>query len=247
MNHFYIVRYPDSPVAVPEKGKVTIGRADNNTIVHTEPRVSRLHAQIEWRESLRRFVLLDLGSSNGTYLNNVKLTSLEETALKDGDKIRIASSVLTIRFVKNVSVLKNEFMELRQRVHSQVTEIVSLDEIKNISFGSGKGAPAIAGDLGHLCPIELFQLLESSRKTGRLKIDTLRGEGSFQIKNGKILTAQFSNLCAEQAVYETLRYSSGTFEFQPLSEILENPQITIPTTALLMEGCRLLDESKGHL
>jgi pSer/pThr/pTyr-binding forkhead associated (FHA) protein len=244
MDHLFILRYPESPVGIQHRGKATVGRADNNTIVLTDPRVSRLHAQIQWREFLKKFILMDLGSSNGTYLNSTRLTSLEETPLNDRDKVRIASSILTVRFAKDVSAVNNEFKELRHRVHSQVTEMISVSEINTVSFGAIKESPAIAGDLGHLHPIELFQLLESSRKTGRLKIETSHGEGNFHVQNGKILTGQFKNFLGEQAVYETLRYSSGAFEFQPLIEILEKAQITAPTAALLMEGCRLLDESK---
>jgi hypothetical protein len=244
MEYLFIIRYPESPVRIPDKGKVTIGRAQDNTIVLTEPRVSRLHAQIEWREYMQKFALVDLGSSNGTYLNNVRLASLDETHIGDRDKIRIASSVLTIRFAKDISEVNYEFQELRQRVHGQITEIVSMSEIKNITFESMKESPAIAGDLSHLCSIELFQLLESSRKTGCLKMETLEGTGSFYIQNGEILTGQFNFLQGEKAVYEALRCTSGNFEFQARMEILEEPQIKIPTTALLMEGCRLLDELK---
>ncbi len=243
MENLFIVRYPETPIRVPDKGKVTIGRADKNTIVLMEPRVSRLHAQIEWREFIKKYILVDLGSSNGTYLNNIKLTSLAEAPLKDRDKVRIASSVMTLRFANDASVVNNEFMELRQRVHCQVTEIVNMTEIKNRTLGSKKDSPAISGDLSHLCPIELFQLLESGRKTGQLKMDTTLGKGSFRLFNGKIITAQFKNSQGEHAVYESLKCTAGVFEFKPLLEIHDEPQISVPTTALLMEGCRLLDEA----
>jgi hypothetical protein len=65
--------------------KITIGRAVENDIVITSKRVSREHAGIE-RQG-RRVVLFDLGSTNGTFLNDERV--LAPTALRDGDRIFI--------------------------------------------------------------------------------------------------------------------------------------------------------------
>jgi hypothetical protein len=237
MANLFIVHYPGAPIRVPDRGKVTVGRANNNTIIIAEPRVSRLHAQIEWRESLKNFVLVDLGSSNGTYLNNEKVSSLVEIPLNDRDKVRIASSVLTLRFVDNQAVIDGEFITLRQRIHCQVTEVVKLADLHKARQS------AISGDLAHLCPIELFQMLETGQKTGMLTLKTPIGEGSFIISKGKIIKARFKELQGEYAVYETLKCSGGPFEFLPQDTISEKPQITLATTTLLMEGCRLMDEA----
>ncbi|MGB7569751.1 MAG: FHA domain-containing protein [Chitinivibrionales bacterium] len=238
MPDFFIVQYPEPPILVPDRGKVTIGRADNNTIVITDPRVSRLHAQIEWREFRKEFVLSDLGSSNGTYLNGNKIPSLDERALHDWDKIRVTSAVLTMRFVENQDTIKDEFKELRQRIHSNVTEILEVKDILGAQQQTG-----ISGDLEHLCTIELYQMLESGGKTGELTLKTPIGVGVFKVLKGKIITGQFKNFQGEKAIFETLKCSKGAFAFLPLPEIKEKPQISMATTALLMEGCRLLDES----
>jgi FHA domain/Domain of unknown function (DUF4388) len=238
MPNFFIVQYPEPPILVPERGKVTVGRADNNTIVITDPRVSRLHAQIEWREFRKEFVLSDLGSSNGTYLNGNKIASLDERPLHDWDKIRVTSAILTMRFVENPDIIKNEFKELRQRIHSNVTEILEVKDILGAQQQTG-----ISGDLEHLCAIELYQMLEAGGKTGELTLKTPIGQGVFKVLKGKIIIGQFKNFQGEKAVFETLKCNKGAFAFLPRPEIKEKPQISAPTTALLMEGCRLLDES----
>jgi pSer/pThr/pTyr-binding forkhead associated (FHA) protein len=243
MENLFIVHYPESPVRVPDKGKIAIGRADKNTIVIAEPRVSRLHAQIEWREFLKKYVLVDLGSSNGTFLNNSRVISLHEIPLNDRDKIRIASSVLTMRFADDISVINNEFIQLKQRIHCQVTEVFDIKDLKKMSLHPTERAAAISGDLQHLCPIELFQLLETGRKTGLLNMATSLGQGNFYILNGRIVTARFRDLQGEKAVFETLKCDNGPFEFLPLNDIQEKHQIACSTTALLMEGCKLLDEA----
>ena len=69
---------------------VTIGRAVENEIVVTSKRVSREHARVT-REGWRS-VLEDLGSTNGTYLNDERLTA--PTELRDQDRVAIGDVVL---------------------------------------------------------------------------------------------------------------------------------------------------------
>jgi len=67
----------------------TIGRSSDNLISFPEdPNVSRYHAEIEQRGN--EYCLIDLGSSNGTTLNDVKFT--DEAYLKPGDVIVLGGS-----------------------------------------------------------------------------------------------------------------------------------------------------------
>lgn len=68
-----------------------IGRAVENDVVITSKRVSREHTQIR-REGWRIFVE-DMGSTNGTYLNNERIS--EPMQLQDGDQIQIADVLFT--------------------------------------------------------------------------------------------------------------------------------------------------------
>lgn len=68
----------------------TIGRALENEIVITSKRVSREHARLV-RDGWR-VVLEDLGSTNGTFLNDERV--LEPIALHDGDCIKIGDVAL---------------------------------------------------------------------------------------------------------------------------------------------------------
>jgi pSer/pThr/pTyr-binding forkhead associated (FHA) protein len=238
----FLVHYPESPVRIPEKGKVSIGRADTNTIILTEPRVSRLHALIEWQKDMDMFVIADLGSKNGTHLNGYKIAPNDPHPIGDWNKIRITSTVFTVRFVDDPSIIKNEFKELRERMHQNVTEVISIAEIQ---AHKEQQPPGISGDLEHLCPVELFQMLESGKKTGMLSLKTDRGEGTYSFEHGNVVSAAFANLAAEKAVYEVLTFNAGTFAFTPQEEIREPHQINLSTTMLLMEGCRMMDEANA--
>lgn len=65
-----------------------IGRDPESDIVIETKDVSRRHAKIE--RTLTEFVLCDLGSSNGIYINNLKLP---RSILMHGDLIQIGSCV----------------------------------------------------------------------------------------------------------------------------------------------------------
>ena len=69
----------------------TIGRGVENDIVVTSRRVSREHARVE-REG-RRAILIDPGSTNGTFLNGERV--LAPVELRDGDSVSIGDVVLT--------------------------------------------------------------------------------------------------------------------------------------------------------
>jgi len=238
MTNLFLVRYPEKPVHISANGKVTVGRADTNSLVLTEPRVSRFHAQIEFLSQSQTYAVSDMGSSNGTYVNGHKLRPLAPRPLANWDKIRMASCVFTARFVDDPEIIKREFKELGTRVHLEATELIDVATIQSATHQA-----SISGDLEHLYAIELFQMFEYARKTGILTLATDIGNGRFAFDNGQIIAAEFGSLADDLAVFEALKISRGTFSFTSLREITEKQRITTVTTVLLMEGCRLLDEA----
>ena len=70
----------------------SIGRSEEATITLKDPSSSRKHASVE--KTSRGWVVADLGSANGTYLNGA---TIKESALQDGDIILIGNTEL--RFV----------------------------------------------------------------------------------------------------------------------------------------------------
>lgn len=58
--------------------------------------VSRRHAVL--RVDRRQLLLMDLGSSNGTWLNGAQLSANEPVRLENGDEIRLGKLTLKIKF-----------------------------------------------------------------------------------------------------------------------------------------------------
>jgi signal transduction histidine kinase len=71
------------------EGAITIGRESGNFVQLDDNEVSRRHAEIRRIEG--RFVVGDLKSSNGTYVNNRKV---ERADLTSGDQIQIGRTVM---------------------------------------------------------------------------------------------------------------------------------------------------------
>ena len=71
------------------KRVTTIGRALENDIVLEAIDVSRRHARIEYADG--RFTIIDLGSTNGTFVNGVRV---EHAPLRNGDRVALGTVVL---------------------------------------------------------------------------------------------------------------------------------------------------------
>lgn len=72
---------------------VTIGRADDSTLVLTDDYVSNRHARLVPRDGA--WLVEDVGSTNGTYLDRAKVTG--PTPVPIGASIRVGKTVLELR------------------------------------------------------------------------------------------------------------------------------------------------------
>jgi hypothetical protein len=74
------------------KDRVIIGRLEESDLVLADPGVSRRHAEV--RHADGRYVIVDLGSTNGTMVNEA---TIGERELEEGDRITIGHTVLEFR------------------------------------------------------------------------------------------------------------------------------------------------------
>ena len=83
----------------------TIGRAPENLLVVNDPKVSSHHAQIRPEE--QGYDIVDLGSSNGTFVNEQRLVPNVPRLLYTGDQVRIGDTV----FVYEAGAMSQPFGE----------------------------------------------------------------------------------------------------------------------------------------
>ena len=72
-----------------DRDVLTVGRDPSNSIMITDPQVSRQHARITRQSGV--MVIEDLGSTNGTYINGMRLTAPH--ALVNGDAVGLGEAV----------------------------------------------------------------------------------------------------------------------------------------------------------
>lgn len=84
---------PDGRRVVLDRDKVTLGRLPECELAVADPNVSRRHAEVR-RGTDSTWLVADLGSTNGTKVNGVKISGTRQ--LSDGDEITVGST--TVRF-----------------------------------------------------------------------------------------------------------------------------------------------------
>ena len=91
---------PDEGKEFSLRGTMRIGRSEDSEITLADAQASRHHAAISPEPG--GFTVQDLNSSNGTFVNGKRLD--EPRILKDGDRLRVANTVLAFRWEPAPSV-----------------------------------------------------------------------------------------------------------------------------------------------
>ena len=111
-------------------GRLIIGRGSDSDVFLPDHLLSRRHAEIEPRGGA--FYLIDLGSTNGTFLNGERV--IGERRLHNGDLIAVGESKLVFSDGTKETSSDNVLLgaesykidELRSRITSRVVEVVDL-------------------------------------------------------------------------------------------------------------------------
>src|SRR5689334_24101781 len=83
-----------------DKNEINVGRVQGNDLMLPKGNVSKHHARLLFRDG--RFIVTDLKSTNGTYVNGRKIA--QATIVREGDKIYIGDFVLRIEAAAGASL-----------------------------------------------------------------------------------------------------------------------------------------------
>src|SRR5437016_1720092 len=132
----------------PLRGGCSIGRSPKNAIVLDSPKVSRRHAIINV-QNVGEFWLIDLGSSNGTFLNKRRIH--QPIRLSDYDQFVIGDGIFTFRQAEQIADdVRTIFIERTIREIESVPCWLLVADIENFtplsrSLTSDKLAELIGG------------------------------------------------------------------------------------------------------
>lgn len=102
LNPHIVVKGLEDGVTQPfSEDRITIGRRTDNQVILDADNISRNHVLIERRDN--RYFVSDLGSANGTYLNEERIDAQVE--LSEGDRLRVGNYTLTVSLHEQDCVL----------------------------------------------------------------------------------------------------------------------------------------------
>ncbi len=109
-----------------------------------------------------------------------------------------------------------------------------------------KTAPSdgvVRGSLAQMNVIDLVQSLEMGRKSCALTLTLDRDKCEMYFKEGQVTHAVYGSLTGDPAVFKVLGWTGGNFQIN-FDGKTGKQTTTLNTQGLLMEGLRMLDESK---
>lgn len=208
-----------------DEAATVLGRSPTEGVWVNSQSVSRVHARIVRRisEEGEAFEVEDLGSTNGTFVNNKQVSSAR---LKDGDKIRLGA--VLFKFTLQDSVDSHFHDEVHRRIHfDQLTGLLKLgsfrqhlaaeirrlreDEIFTLAMTDLDGLKRVNDTMGHLAGAMTVEQM------GAMIRKVLRPQDRAGLYGGDETIIMFPGTPIEEArkVAETLRATieARVFEF----------------------------------
>src|SRR6266700_3456836 len=128
--------------------------------------------------------------------------------------------------------------EATQRIKRLIDKI-ALEKLAKSSSSDG----VVRGSLAQMNVIDLVQSLEMGRKSCLLTLTQEDDKCEMYFKEGQVPHAVYGPLSGDAAVFKVLRWTGGNFQIN-FEGKTKQQSTTLNTQGLLMEGLRLLDESR---
>ena len=222
-----------------------LGRGQNCEVVVSDMACSRRHARVTVGGEGRGVFVEDLGSRNGTYVNDQRIW--DRTSVRDGCLIRIGATIYRLM----MHDLKSEDQETPQELFDTGTVA-----IEKLSFGTeidnemlrvlrrdGAAPTNFAGKLETFSLNDVLQLLIHNQRSGTLHLSLRDGQGSIEVRQGEVHNASYQDLTGFQALVTMARENAGTFwlveKAKPCAKVIKEQ-----SAHLLVELCKTLDEKE---
>ncbi len=217
---------PLPPIQLRAEGKLLVGRSGRCDLRLPDVDTSRRHAEIVATDD--GFVVRDLASTNGTFVNGERIA---EYRLRPGDRIQIGSNTVTFCQVGGVGAVPGGDAGERGEEKTMLVERPALTEV-------------FQGDLAEIPPFAVLQILEMGRKTGALMVESEGSSGRLWFLGGEPVHAETRDQAGFDAALAVVNVHSGRFTFEPQAAAPEKT-IQASVTQLLLEASRQLDEESS--
>lgn len=135
----------------------------------------------------------------------------------------------------------NEFPSLQMYLACLLARrLADTNILMSEEFSSG-----MTGRLSEMPPTGLLQTLNLNQKTGILRMELSQGKANINFRDGEVIRAQYHKMKDKDAFFQIIQEKHGRFKFVPG---LPEQEMNLPGLddfmSLLMEGVRLIDESR---
>ena len=101
------------------------------------------------------------------------------------------------------------------------------------------------GSLDDMNIIDLLQAMGPTGKTVRISISGSGHQLTIYLNRGQVIFAECEDLSGAEAIYQALTWKQGIWSVDPATDHdLPQPNNHLSNEAILLEGCRLLDERR---
>ena len=123
-----------------------------------------------------------------------------------------------------------------------VSRITAINAKRAEELSSG-----MVGQLSDIGIIELFQLINSSQKIGKLQVDFQDRRATATFNEGELVDIQFGGLEGKKAFYAMMALVDGRFIFtQGLTAAEKRLDVVGGFMGMLLEGMKQIDENAGR-
>ena len=221
-----------------------IGRSAQCDIRLDDIASSRRHAQLIVGATPNTVHIEDLGSRNGTFVNEVRIA--ERRRLRDGGEIRIGASVYraSLQAEGVPELLKGDMIEDTGTIGMERLSLGTDvgEEVLRVLRSEGPSLTDFAGKLDIFGLVEVLQLLINNRRSGTLHLALDTGHGRVEVREGSVLDASFQDAEGFDALIRIAREQGGMFWLVEKSSHCPN-RMEVAQGMLLIELCRSVDEA----
>ena len=150
------LQLPEEETLLSQTKVMTVGRQVGAYLLIDSDSISRRHAEITYAN--RQYMLRDLGSSNGTFVNEARLEPGKAYILKPGDKVRFGKAKFVFQ-VRGVGSAQGTSMQVRSqnvpgitRLHEMATGFYDPGERDKSGPSAPSGQPVLNADGSLLLP-----------------------------------------------------------------------------------------------
>ncbi len=171
----------------------------------------------------------------GEIFGEMSLLSGEQVTTSVHSRTDVRMATLSAKDFKHVL---NKYPILQVFFYRMLVNRAQMNTLRSGSISSGMN-----GELSEINSVELFQLINSSGKTGKVDLLFPHGRATVLFNEGEIVRAEYGDHEGKDALFALLAKNKGTFTYTTgLPEADKDLPVLGGFMGLIMEGLRRIDE-----